>query len=98
MIIFSLGDGYWRLSKRVGELVLDTVVGRQLVLCVLLRLGGLLTRVLLDVGACVLHVLGVQRRLSGLLTLDVLGELLVNLVLTQDRFFLLLISLHRVHN
>jgi hypothetical protein len=93
LIIFSLGDGYWRLSKRVGELVLDTVVGRQLVLGVLLRLGGLLTRVLLDVGACGPRVLGVQRRLGGLLTLDVLGELLVNLVLTQARFFLLLISL-----
>ena len=93
MIIFNLGDGYWRLGKWVGELVLDTVVGRQLVLGVLLRLGGLLTRVLLDVGACGLRVLGVQRRLGGLLTLDVVGKLLVNLVLTQARFFLLLISL-----
>jgi hypothetical protein len=93
LIIFSLGDGYWRLSKWVGELVLDTVVGRQLVLCVLLRLVGLFTRVVLDVGACGLRVLGAQLRLGGLLTLDVLVELLVNLVLTQARFFLLQISL-----
>jgi hypothetical protein len=89
----SFGDDYWRLSKQVGVLVLGTVVGRQLVLGVLPRLVGLLTRVVLDAGACGPLVLGAQLCLSGLLTLVFLGDLLVNLVLTQARFFLLLISL-----
>jgi hypothetical protein len=89
----SLGDGYWRLNKQVGELVLDTGVGRQLVLGVPLRLVSLFTRVVLDIGACGPRVLGAQLRLGGLLTLDVLVDLLVNLVLTQARFFLLQISL-----
>jgi hypothetical protein len=67
-------------------------VGRQLVLGVLLRLVGHLTRVVLDVGACGPCVLGTQLRLSGLLTLVLLGEILVNL-----GFFLLLISLQSAY-
>ena len=73
----SLGDDYWRvlgvlprlvslqcyLSKLVGDVVLDTGVGGQ-------------------------RVLGVLLRLSGLLTLAVLGKLLVNLVPTQAWFLL----------
>jgi hypothetical protein len=79
---FSLGDDYWRLSKQVGDRVLDTGFGRQRLIGVLLRLVGLLTLVVLDAGVCGPRVLGAQRRLSGLLTLVVLGELLVNLVST----------------
>ena len=59
-------------------------MGGQRVLGVLLRLVGLLTLVVLDVGVYGPLVLGVLRRLGGLHTLVVLGKLLVNLVSTSS--------------